>query len=91
MMCDNLSLYKTYIPSPTNQLTTIAPQFYPTNDADDDDDDDEDEQHRPYMSIKRKLSGTSQSDKKKDERKISFIFKLSFTDILSTNSFYMIR
>ncbi len=49
MMCDNLSLYTTYIPSPTTQLTTINPQFYPT--------DNDNDEHRPYMSIKRKLSG----------------------------------
>jgi hypothetical protein len=52
MMCDNLSLYKTYIPSPTTQLTTMTPQFYPI-----DNDDDNDNEHRSYMSIKRKLSG----------------------------------
>lgn len=56
MMCDNLSLYKTYIPSPANQLTTMSPQFYPTDDIDD--------EHRPYMSIKRKLSGTIPFDKR---------------------------
>jgi len=48
MMCDNLPLYKTYIPSPTTQLTTMTPQFYPI---------DNNDEHRPYMSIKRKLSG----------------------------------
>ncbi|CAF2546503.1 unnamed protein product [Rotaria sp. Silwood2] len=51
-MCDNLSLYKTYIPSPTilssTQSTTMAPQFYPMN--------SDDQQHRPFMSIKRKFS-----------------------------------
>jgi hypothetical protein len=52
MMCDNLSLYKTYIPSPTTtQSTTMTPQFYPL-----DNDNDYDDEHRPYMSIKRKLS-----------------------------------
>ncbi|CAF3595430.1 unnamed protein product [Rotaria sp. Silwood1] len=52
-MCDNLSLYKTYIPSPTllssTQSTTMTPQFYRMN-------NDDDQQHRPYMSIKRKFS-----------------------------------
>lgn len=51
MMCDNLSLYKTYIPSSTTQLTTMPPQFYPINDNNDDN------EHRSYMGIKRKLSG----------------------------------
>jgi hypothetical protein len=54
MMCDNLSLYKSYTPP----STTMTPQFYPMNDEDDgDDDDDDDDEHRPYMSVKRKLSG----------------------------------
>ncbi len=80
MMCDNLSLYKTYIPSPTSlppaQSTTISPQFYPI--------DNDDNEHRPYMSIKRKLSGiySIQSDYRYD---LSFL-KLSLTDILSSNS-----
>ncbi|CAF1589130.1 unnamed protein product, partial [Adineta steineri] len=59
MMCDNLSLYKTYIPSSTSlplvQSTTITPQFYPMNNNNDDDDDDD--EHRSNTSIKRKLSG----------------------------------
>jgi hypothetical protein len=53
MMCDNLSLYKSYIPSPTSlpptQSTTMAPQFYAI--------DNDDDEHRPYMSVKRKFSG----------------------------------
>ncbi len=54
MMCDNLSLYKAYIPSQTTttQSTTMASQFYPL-----DNDNDYDDEHRSYMSIKRKLSG----------------------------------
>ena len=49
MMCDNLSLYRTYIPSTT---TTQSTPTYST-----DNDDEYDHEHRPYMSIKRKLSG----------------------------------
>ncbi len=67
MMCDNLSLYKTYIPSPTTQSPTINPQFYPI-------DNDE---HRPYTSIKRKLSGIHLFKREKN------VFTISFTDILS--------
>jgi len=51
-MCDNISLYKTYIPSPTTPSTTITPQFYPL-------DDDGGDEQRPYMNNKRKLSGIS--------------------------------
>jgi hypothetical protein len=53
MMCDNLSLYKSFVPSttilPQHQSTTMNLQFFPIH--------DEDDEHRPYMSIKRKLSG----------------------------------
>ena len=53
MMCDNLSLYKSFGSSttihPQNQLTTVNSQFFPTY--------DEDDERRPYMSVKRKLSG----------------------------------
>ncbi len=50
MMCDNLTLYKTYIPSSTSLSTTITPpQFYPI--------DNNEDEHRSNTSIKRKLSG----------------------------------
>ncbi|CAF1201486.1 unnamed protein product, partial [Adineta ricciae] len=52
MMCDNLSLYKTYVPSstslPETSLTSTIPQFYPT--------DTHEDEHRTHMSVKRKLS-----------------------------------
>ena len=53
MMCDNLSLYRTYVPpSATTQST---PTYFTDND------DEYDHEHRPYMSIKRKLSGKDRS------------------------------
>jgi hypothetical protein len=52
-MCDNLSLYKSFVPSttilPINQSTTMNSHFFPIH--------DEDDEHRPYISVKRKLSG----------------------------------
>lgn len=57
MMCDNLSLYKSFVPSntilPQNQSTTMTSQFFPIHDEDNDDDNE----HRQYISVKRKLSG----------------------------------
>ena len=54
MMCDNLSLYKSYIPSSTlflpTQSTTMTAQFYPMN-------NDDDDVHRSYINNKRKFSG----------------------------------
>ncbi len=56
MMCDNLSLYKSFVPSttilPQNQSTTMNAHFFSLHGEDDDDEDD-----RPYTSVKRKLSG----------------------------------
>jgi hypothetical protein len=53
MMCDNLSVYKSFVPSttmlPQSQSTTMNSQFFPMH--------DEDDEHRPYISVKRKLSG----------------------------------
>jgi hypothetical protein len=52
-MCDNLSLYKSFIPSttilPQNQSITTNSQLFPVH--------DNDNEHRPYISVKRKLSG----------------------------------
>jgi hypothetical protein len=50
MMCDNLSLYKSTTMLPQNQSTTMNAHFFPIHNEDDDDD-------RPYISVKRKLSG----------------------------------
>ena len=53
-MCDNLTLYKTFVPSPTMHpqihLTTMNSHFFPMY--------DEDNEHRPYLNVKRKLSGS---------------------------------
>ncbi len=53
MMCDNLSVYKSFVPSttihPQTQSTTTNSHFFPVH--------EEDDEHRPYMSVKRKLSG----------------------------------
>ncbi|CAF0791628.1 unnamed protein product [Rotaria sordida] len=52
MMCDNLSLYKSFVPStpilPQTESTTMNLQFFPAY--------DEDNEHRSCMSVKRKLS-----------------------------------
>ena len=51
MMCDNLSLAPSATILPQHQSTTMNAHFFPIHDEDDEEDD------RPYMSVKRKLSG----------------------------------
>lgn len=52
MMCDNLSLYKSFVPStsilPQTESTAMNSHFFPAYD---------DDEHRLYTSAKRKLSG----------------------------------
>ena len=54
MMCDNLSVYKSFVPSttilPQNQSTTMNSHYFPMHGEDDD-------EHSSYISVKRKLSG----------------------------------
>ena len=56
MMCDNLSLATSTTILPQNQSTTMNAHFFPIHDEDDEEDD------RPYMSVKRKLSGLYNKD-----------------------------
>jgi hypothetical protein len=74
MMCDNLSVYKSLPPStsilPQNSSTTMNTHFFPIHDEDDDDD-------RPYMSVKRKLSGLYNLSRLGDCRYFCFLGDLN--------------